>query len=144
MRSGKYSMLEMMSPTPCAGLDEDMARALTLASQMEFETLELEVWLPSCIHSMLADSGFIVAFFFQGVVWEHNQMAFQCLLDLIGAMRGAATLPTWDRRPIKAIRMSRAGLPDGMVRRLVATILALPRKPQSQGREILEIQKVGR
>ena len=64
MRSGKYSMLEMMSPTPCACLDEVMSRALTLASHMEFETLELEVWF-TLLHPFDA-RGFVLdgCFFF--------------------------------------------------------------------------------
>jgi len=44
IRSGEFNRLEMMSPAPRAGLDRRMAEVIVMASIMEFESIELEVW----------------------------------------------------------------------------------------------------
>ena len=43
IRKGEVGTLEMMTPSPGAGLDKRMAEVLVLATKMELTSIELEV-----------------------------------------------------------------------------------------------------
>jgi hypothetical protein len=43
MRTGEVGLLEMMTPSPGAGLDKRMAEIVVLATKMELTSIELEV-----------------------------------------------------------------------------------------------------
>jgi hypothetical protein len=136
MRTGKYGALVMTSPPPeMRDLDTRMAETLVYARIMEFQSIELEV--SSMRELFLSQANDICRGVPQGVLFEHNPLAFYSLLELIADMRKEA------RRPVEAIRLSRTDLPDSMVRRLVEKILMLPPKPRThETMEILEMQKV--
>jgi hypothetical protein len=142
MRTGKYGALVMTSPPPeMRDLDTRMAETLVYARIMEFQSIELEV--SSMRELFLSQANDICRGVPQGVLFEHNPLAFYSLLEFIAGMRKEACCTERSRRPVQSIRLSRTDLPDSMVRRLVEKILMLPPKPRThETMEILEMQKV--